>query len=68
MLESEIDQMYKPKTRETKIAYEVLLSFVQEEMPGGQPHDVLRSAADEVLAILKDESILKVCFFLDFLI
>ena len=31
--------------------------FSQEEMQGGQPNDVLRSAADEVLAVLKDDMI-----------
>jgi pre-mRNA-splicing helicase BRR2 len=54
VLQTEVDVLYRPKTRETKLAYEVLLNFIQEEM-GGQPHDVLRSAADEVLAVLKDD-------------
>jgi len=54
VLTAQIDAVYKPQTRETKAAYEVLLSFIQKEM-GDKPHDVLRSAADEVLASLKDE-------------
>lgn len=47
---------YRPQHRDTQAAYEVLLTFVSEEM-GDKPHDVLRSAADEVIAILKDESL-----------
>jgi pre-mRNA-splicing helicase BRR2 len=54
VLSSEVDSLYRPKTKETRLAYEVLLNFIQEEM-GSQPHDVLRSAADEVLAVLKDD-------------
>lgn len=56
VLSTEVDTFYRPKTRETKLAYEVLLNFIQEEM-GGQPHDVLRSAADEILAVLKDDAL-----------
>lgn len=46
---------YKPKTRETKIAYEELLRLVQQII-GDQPHDILKGAADEILAVLKDDS------------
>lgn len=56
VLMSDIDTSYTPRTRDTRIAYESLLSLIQQEM-GGQPHDVLRSAADEVLGVLKDDSL-----------
>lgn len=46
---------YRPQTRDTKAAYEALLAFVQKEM-GDQPHDVIRSAAGEIIEILKDDS------------
>ena len=36
---------YKPKTRETKAAYEVLLKSMTEQF-GEQPSDVLRGAAE----------------------
>eukprot|EP01042_Synura_sphagnicola_P003173 gene3173-3914_t len=47
---------YRPKTRESRLAYEEILSFIQVLL-GDQPQDILRGAADEVLAILKDSSI-----------
>lgn len=46
--------LYKPKTRETRAAYEGLLSVLQGVF-GDQPQDVMRGAADEVLAALKEE-------------
>ena len=46
--------LYKPKTRETRAAYEGLLSVLQSVF-GDQPQDVMRGAADEVLAALKEE-------------
>lgn len=48
------DAVYRPKTKETRAAYEAMLSVIQEQL-GGQPQDVLRGAADEVLSILKDD-------------
>ncbi|KAK2558441.1 U5 small nuclear ribonucleoprotein 200 kDa helicase [Acropora cervicornis] len=45
---------YRPKTRETKSTYEVLLSFIQAAI-GDQPRDILCGAADEVLVALKDD-------------
>ncbi len=48
--------LYQPQHRDTRAAYEVLLTFVSEEM-GDKSHDVLRSAADEVISLLKDESL-----------
>eukprot|EP01041_Mallomonas_annulata_P002895 gene2895-5684_t len=47
---------YRPKTKESRIAYEEILSFIQS-MIGDQPQDILRGAADEVLALLKDDSV-----------
>jgi pre-mRNA-splicing helicase BRR2 len=45
---------YRPKTRETRAAYEALLSQIGAQF-GDVPADVLRGAADEVLAALKDD-------------
>lgn len=53
-----VDEMvginYRPKTQETRQTYEVLLSFIQEAL-GDQPRDILCGAADEVLAVLKND-------------
>ena len=54
MLTVGLDTIYQPKTKETRAAYEVLLSTVQSQF-GDQPDDVLRGAADELLIALKDE-------------
>ena len=48
--------LYQPQHRDTRAAYEVLLTFVSEEM-GDKPPDVLRSAANEVIIILKDDNL-----------
>ena len=45
---------YRPKTQESKVAYESILSVVQGSI-GDQPQDILRGAADEVLSMLKDD-------------
>ncbi|TVU21580.1 hypothetical protein EJB05_31227, partial [Eragrostis curvula] len=50
------DVVYKPQTKETRAAYEALLSIIQQQL-GGQPLDVLGGAADEVLATLKNDKI-----------
>ncbi|XP_057244285.1 LOW QUALITY PROTEIN: U5 small nuclear ribonucleoprotein 200 kDa helicase-like, partial [Malurus melanocephalus] len=59
LLSEGIDEMvgiiYKPKTKETRETYEVLLSFIQAAL-GDQPRDILCGAADEVLAVLKNEN------------
>jgi hypothetical protein len=47
---------YRPRHRESKKAYEEILSIIQGNI-GDQPQDILRGAADEVLAILKDEKL-----------
>lgn len=50
------DAVYQPKTKETRAAYEALLSVIQQQF-GGQPQDILTGAADEVLSVLKNEKI-----------
>ncbi|XP_010537248.1 PREDICTED: DExH-box ATP-dependent RNA helicase DExH12 [Tarenaya hassleriana] len=50
------DGLYQPKTKETRAAYEAMLSLIQQQL-GGQPQDIIRSAADEILAVLKNETI-----------
>lgn len=52
----DIYEGYRPKTRETQAAYERLLTITQQLL-GDQPADVLRDAANEVLAVLKDETV-----------
>jgi pre-mRNA-splicing helicase BRR2 len=57
---SQIEDMdasnYRPKTRETREAYEEILREMQLLL-GDQPQDVLKGAADEVLLILKDDAL-----------
>ncbi|KAF5183503.1 Dexh-box atp-dependent rna helicase dexh12 [Thalictrum thalictroides] len=43
--------VYKPKTRETRAAYEALLSVIQQQL-GGQRQDVVYAACDEVLRLV----------------
>lgn len=50
------DVFYRPKSQETKQTYEVILSFIQAAL-GDQPRDILCGAADEVLAVLKNEKL-----------
>ncbi|NXO56711.1 U520 helicase, partial [Aramus guarauna] len=85
LLSEGIDEMvgiiYKPKTKETRETYEVLLSFIQAALGDqvrtgmarepsqnkfllpcdlrflSQPRDILCGAADEVLAVLKNEKL-----------
>ncbi|KAL3148608.1 hypothetical protein ABBQ38_014036 [Trebouxia sp. C0009 RCD-2024] len=45
---------YRPRTQETRAAYEAVLAFIREQF-GDQPQDVLKGAAEEVLAVLKDD-------------
>ena len=62
------DTFYKPKTKETKIIYEKLLSELQNHL-GDQPTSVLAGFADEILYLLKNENMReqekkdRVCFF-----
>lgn len=48
---------YRPKTKETAQAWEYLLTLVMGFIGGDVPRDVLASATDDCLVILKDESI-----------
>ncbi|KFG57285.1 putative activating signal cointegrator 1 complex subunit 3 family 1 ASCC3L1, partial [Toxoplasma gondii RUB] len=43
---------YKPTTQQTRLVYEQLLVTLQQQL-GDQPDEVLKGAADEVLAALK---------------
>lgn len=55
VLSAKIDEsVYKPKTRETKVAYERLLTSIQSAI-GDQSSSMLFSFADEILAILKND-------------
>lgn len=47
---------YRPKTRQTREAYEALLSMLQRNF-GDQPEDVIFGAADEILSILKSDKL-----------
>lgn len=47
---------YRPKTRDTAAAYETLLSVVQQKL-GDYATDVIAGAADEVLGILKSDTL-----------
>ncbi|KAL2915246.1 Pre-mRNA-splicing helicase BRR2 [Polyrhizophydium stewartii] len=46
---------YRPQTKETKQAFELILAFLSRFL-GDIAQDILRSAADSVLEILKEES------------
>ncbi|XVE52318.1 hypothetical protein DITRI_Ditri02bG0113300 [Diplodiscus trichospermus] len=48
--------VYQPKTKETRAAYEAMLSLIQQQL-GGQPLNIVSGAADEILAVLKNEGI-----------
>lgn len=60
LLSESVDEMvriiYRPKTQETRQTYDILLSFLQEAL-GDQPRDILCGAADEVLAVLKNDKL-----------
>lgn len=47
---------YQPRTKETKQAYDSLLTFVRQKL-GDQQRSIIMSAADEILATIKDEEI-----------
>merc|ERR1711870_182797 len=50
-------QIYRPRTQQTKGVYEQLLNRLQVPL-GDQAPDVLRGAADEVLAAIKTDGVL----------
>ena len=55
MLELDAAGSYRPATKETRAAYEALLDLVRSQF-GDQPADVLRGAAEEILAVLKNDN------------
>lgn len=54
VLEADKYGTYQPKSRETREAYAQLLQMVQARL-GDHPPEVLYGAAEEVLAVLKDD-------------
>ncbi|KAH6812630.1 U5 small nuclear ribonucleoprotein helicase [Perilla frutescens var. frutescens] len=56
VLTSSDEGVYQPKTKETRAAYEAMLSVIQQQL-GGQPLNIVSGAADEILAVLKNETI-----------
>ena len=42
---------YRPKTRDTRIVYEEILSLIQVSL-GDQPQDILHSAVEEIIGML----------------
>ncbi|BFZ63546.1 Pre-mRNA-splicing helicase BRR2 [Saitoella coloradoensis] len=47
---------YRPRTKETRETYELILSFVQGVL-GDQSQDIVRSAGDAILEILKSDAL-----------
>jgi pre-mRNA-splicing helicase BRR2 len=47
---------YRPKTKETRAVWELMLNFAQRYL-GDQPQEILAGAAEETLAILKNEDV-----------
>ncbi|KAF7817694.1 DExH-box ATP-dependent RNA helicase DExH12 [Senna tora] len=56
VLTSTEEGVYQPKTKETRAAYEAMLSVIQQQL-GGQPLSIVSGAADEILAVLKNETV-----------
>ncbi|TKY49340.1 ATP-dependent helicase [Spatholobus suberectus] len=56
VLSASDDGVYQPKTKETRAAYEALLSVIQHQL-GGQPLSIVSAAADEILAVLKNDAV-----------
>ncbi|KAL8464183.1 hypothetical protein ACS0TY_033921 [Phlomoides rotata] len=56
VLTSSEEGVYQPKTKETRAAYEAMLSVIQQQL-GGQPLNIVSGAADEILAVLKNDNI-----------
>lgn len=55
VLTSTEEGVYMPKTKETRAAYEAMLSVIQQQL-GGQPLSIVSGAADEILAVLKNDA------------
>ncbi|KAG6648198.1 hypothetical protein I3843_07G129200 [Carya illinoinensis] len=56
VLTSSEEGVYQPKTKETRAAYEAMLSVIQQQL-GGQPLSIVSGAADEILAVLKNDTL-----------
>ncbi|KAJ0087179.1 hypothetical protein Patl1_09317 [Pistacia atlantica] len=56
VLTSTEEGLYQPKTKETRAAYEAMLSVIQQQL-GGQPLNIVSAAADEILAVLKNDAV-----------
>ncbi|BAT93289.1 hypothetical protein LR48_Vigan05g019500 [Vigna angularis] len=56
VLSASDDGVYQPKTKETRAAYEAMLSVIQHQL-GGQPLSIVSAAADEILAVLKNDTL-----------
>lgn len=56
VLDIDSGSTYRPKTRDTAAAYETMLSIVQQKL-GDYAPDVIAGAADEVLGILKSDTL-----------
>lgn len=56
VLTSTEEGVYQPKTKETRAAYEAMLSVIQTQL-GGQPLNIVSGAADEILAVLKNDTL-----------
>lgn len=56
VLTSSDEGVYQPKTKETRAAYEAMLSVIQQQL-GGQPLNIVSGAADEILAVLKSDNV-----------
>ncbi|KAF5946804.1 hypothetical protein HYC85_017032 [Camellia sinensis] len=56
VLTSTDEGVYQPKTKETRAAYEAMLSVIQQQL-GGQPLNIVSGAADEILSVLKNETV-----------
>ncbi|KAL7083867.1 hypothetical protein ACP275_14G188400 [Erythranthe tilingii] len=56
VLTSSEEGVYQPKTKETRAAYEAMLSAIQQQL-GGQPLNIVSGAADEILAVLKNDNL-----------
>ncbi|XP_070055782.1 DExH-box ATP-dependent RNA helicase DExH12-like [Nicotiana tomentosiformis] len=51
---TEEEGVYQPKTKQARAAYEAMLSLIQQQL-GGQPLNIVTAAADEILAVLKND-------------
>lgn len=56
VLTSTEEGVYQLKTKETRAAYEAMLSVIQFQLDG-QPFSIVSGAVDEILAVLKNDTI-----------